>query len=177
MHTFKVGDRVEALLGVPQDPHTPFLIGGTISEVAHNIIGQALIAWVDWDNGRKTRHMKSQTQLIRIEKEPAMTDRKNHLHKLDKQRTTAQEFEKYYKELRETIEAEIVTVTNQREIIIGQLWKYACTREYYIVTMSSELSLELTNVHAGGVLKIPTSSIQEHFNYIGMACNHVKVTE
>ena len=167
MHTFKVGDKVRAIPGTRNPDGTDFFSDGKIEDVMpHAII-------VQWESTRQyTRHTHNQ-----LKKVNAMTDRKNHLHELDKQRTTAQEFEKYYKELRETIEAEIVTVTNQREIIIGQLWKYACTREYYIVTMSSELSLELTNVHAGGVLKIPTSSIQEHFNYIGMACNHVKVTE
>lgn len=123
MRTFKVGDRVEALFGVPQDPHTPFLIGGTISEVAHHINGQVAIAWVDWDNSRKTGHMNPQTQLIRIEKEPAVTDRKNHLHELDKQRTTAQEFEKYYKELRETIETKIAKIANSPELMAGQVWE------------------------------------------------------
>lgn len=106
-----------------------------------------------------------------------MTNREEYLHELDKQRMSAQEYEKYYKELREDIEKEILKLEPKRPALAtGQVWKMDSTGDYYIVNVAYEAAPILVDIHSGSPMKVCGLVIfYDTFTYIGMASDCVKV--
>ena len=165
--TFKVGDKVRAITGTRNPDGTDFFSDGIVQDLGRDMSGNIRTIVVEWERtGAYTHHTPNQLCIAENEG-PDMTDRKNHLHELDKQRTTAQEFEKYYKELRETIEAEIVKLANRVDLAIGQVWQHSTDGNFAVILGldTKECLIKLSSGNTYPLTKI--TSNRSAYTYLG----------
>lgn len=148
MHTFKVGDKVRAIIGTRNPDGTDFFSDGKIEDVMpHAII-------VQWEStGQYTRHTHNQ-----LKKVNAMTDRKNHLENLKAIRSNV---DLAIKQVEEEIEK------SRPQLTPGQVWKHSTDGNFAVIIGldTKECLVKLSSGNTYPLTKI--TSNRSAYTYLG----------